>query len=174
MRALVLVILGVWTIGCSKKATTKATQVPATPAASAEAKAEPPAVAASPNLGASEDLALRCKLALGNVEEAPKFAYDGFDLLPSDRTLLEKIASCVTTGPLRGARLQLVGRADPRGTQEYNLALGDRRADAVGAFLQRLGVPSAQLSVKTRGDLDSGGADEASWQRDRRVDLLLL
>ena len=130
-------------------------------------------VAASPNVGVSDDLAKQCRLSLSSRDEAPKFEFDQFQLLAEDRNVLEQVAQCLTRGPLRGKQVQLVGRADPRGTDEYNLGLGTRRAASVSGFLQRLGVPSQQLQPSTRGDLDATGADESGWRTDRRVDLEL-
>lgn len=127
----------------------------------------------SPNVSVSDDLARRCKLKFASVEQAPKFAYNDAELLPSDRDILQQVAECLTRGPLQGHTVQLVGRADPRGTDEYNLALGTRRAETVRTYLQRLGVPSQRLTPTTRGEIDASGSDELGWQRDRRVDLQL-
>jgi peptidoglycan-associated lipoprotein len=66
---------------------------------------------------------------------------------------------------------QMVGHTDPRGTQEYNLALSERRAQSVRDHLGRLGVEGTQLSVLPRGSLDAKGTDEPSWAQDRRVDF---
>jgi peptidoglycan-associated lipoprotein len=122
----------------------------------------------------SDELAQKCKLRFASVEQAPKFGYNDDDLLPSDRNLLQQVADCLVRGPLQGRRVQLVGRADPRGTEEYNLALGNRRAESVRTYLERLGVAAGRLSPTTRGDLDASGSSEAGWQRDRRVDLQLM
>jgi peptidoglycan-associated lipoprotein len=147
--------------------------VAAEPAAKQEpAKPQPP-TPASPNISVSDDLAKQCTLRLDNTDQAPKFNYDGFELLPSDREVLDKVATCLTSGPLKGKKLQLVGRADPRGTEEYNLGLGSRRAHAVSEYLGRLGVTGRQLSETTRGALDARGTDDGSWLVDRRVDLEL-
>jgi len=143
--------------------------VAVTPKQAATATPQP----VSPNLNASDELARQCALRFGKIEDAPRFDFDAFELLPQDRTILDQIARCVTTGPLRGRRLGLVGRADPRGTDEYNLGLGERRANSVGDYLARLGVARTQLATTTRGDLDAKGTDEASWSRDRRVDIEL-
>jgi peptidoglycan-associated lipoprotein len=86
---------------------------------------------------------------------------------------LQQIATCVTTGPLKGRALQLVGRADARGEAEYNMGLGEHRADAVRKYLGALGVPQTQLTETSRGKLDATGTDEAGYQRDRRVDVAL-
>jgi len=107
-------------------------------------------------------------------ERAPHFDFDEADLGMADKQLLEKVALCVTSGPLAGRSLALVGRADPRGEVEYNLALGARRADNVVKYLESLGVPSKRLQETSRGELDATGFDESSWARDRRVDILLL
>lgn len=128
---------------------------------------------ASPNVGVSDDLAKRCGLRFGSAEQAPKFSYDQADLLPADRDVLQQVADCLTHGPLQGKNVALIGRTDPRGTDEYNLGLGTRRAETVRTYLERLGVPAKRLAPTTRGEIDASGSDESGWQRDRRVDLEL-
>lgn len=96
--------------------------------------------------------------------------YFGFDqsALTGDATgALNKNAECLKKTP---RAVNLVGRADSRGTTEYNLALSDRRAQAVKEYLQRLGIDSARLRPVPRGALDASGTDEAGWAKDRRVD----
>ncbi len=173
MHRLAIVTLVV-SVGCHKdmpaKTTPSAMVAPEpTPAATAAAEPKP----ASPNVAVSDDLAQQCSLEVDSVQTAPKFDYNEFQLLPEDRNVLDKIATCVTKGPLKGKRLQLVGRADPRGTEEYNLGLGSRRAGVVGQYLERLGVREAQLAKTTRGALDASGNDEGTWKTDRRVDVRL-
>ncbi len=123
------------------------------------------------DLHASDDLARACKLHFANTTEAPKFGFDQDALSEADRDLLQQIARCVIDGPLKGKKLHLVGRADPRGTEEYNLALGDRRAHQVSVYLERLGVRGEMIATTTRGALDASGHDDDSWQVDRRVDV---
>ncbi len=152
-----------------------ATPAPTTPTV-AEApapKAAPPAQQASPNVYVSDDLAKQCTLHMDNVSQAPKFDYDATSLEPADRDVLQAIAQCVTAGPLKGRRLELTGRADPRGTEEYNMGLGSRRAGTVRDFLQHLGVTQKQIAQTTRGALDANGTDDSSWKQDRRVDITL-
>jgi peptidoglycan-associated lipoprotein len=162
--------------GCGSKAAKKqSVPTPSAPAASAQTTPAPvQAQPISPNVAVSDDLAKRCSLKFANAEQAPKFGYNEDDLLPADRDVLQQVAECLTKGPLQGRSVQLVGRADPRGTEEYNLGLGTRRAETVRSYLQRLGVPSSRLAPTTRGELDASGSDESSWQRDRRVDLQLV
>ena len=64
----------------------------------------------------------------------------------------------------------LTGRTDPRGTEEYNLALSDKRAQAVKSRLGQLGV-SGDMKINARGEMDATGKDEAGWAKDRRVDV---
>ena len=55
----------------------------------------------------------------------------------------------------------------------YNFALGQRRAAAVASYIEGRGVGDRRLETTSRGELDASGYDEASWARDRRVDILL-
>jgi peptidoglycan-associated lipoprotein len=132
----------------------------------------PPPTAVSPNLNLSPDLAAACNIK-ANSEIPPNFDYDKVELLPEDRAILEQVATCITSGPLAGRGLDLIGRADPRGTQEYNLGLGARRSNSVSEYLQRLGVKPPQLAETTRGDLEATGTEDKGWAKDRRVDLEL-
>ena len=89
--------------------------------------------------------------------------------LTTDATArLAKDADCLKKVG-RGA--QLIGHTDPRGTQEYNLALSERRAQSTRDHLGRLGVDGSKLSVLPRGALDAKGTDEPGWAQDRRVDF---
>ncbi len=125
----------------------------------------------SPSINVSEELLEKCNLNFGSVEKAPKFEFDKAELLPADFEVLRQIAECVTTGPLKDASLSLVGRADPRGTVQYNEKLGGRRATNVAVHLEQLGVTSSRMERSSRGELDAVGTDEASWAIDRRVDI---
>ena len=68
-------------------------------------------------------------------------------------------------------KLLIEGHADERGSQEYNLALGDKRARSVEEFLSQMGIPSAQLTVISYGKERPVCTDEteACWQRNRRA-----
>ena len=121
----------------------------------------------------SEEIAKACQLHFNNDAAAPKFDFDESEVLPQDRDVLAQVAACVTTGPLKGRALGLIGRADPRGEEEYNMALGGRRAQSIQSYLSHLGVESARMLETSRGELDATGTDEAGWQHDRRVDILL-
>ncbi len=147
--------------GCAKKPNVRETALVSTTGANVG------------NVRLDDELARKCNVTFDNADRAPKFDYDEAALMPQDRDVLEQVAKCVTTGPLRGRKLALVGRADARGETEYNMVLGDHRADAVHVYLARLGVGVSAMSKTSRGELDAEGKDDDSWQRDRRVDIRL-
>jgi peptidoglycan-associated lipoprotein len=161
----------------TKAKTTPVSPDPA-PAAKVEQPKKDPVVSAdqpvSPNLSVSGDIVAACGLKVATPSGAsPKFDYDQDELTADDRAVLDQIAQCLTNGALKGKAVSLIGRADPRGTEEYNLGLGSRRASSVSGYLKRLGVGDPQLAVTTRGALDATGTDEAGWKTDRRVDIQL-
>jgi outer membrane protein OmpA-like peptidoglycan-associated protein len=130
----------------------------------------------SPTLAVSGDIASMCGLKASASKPSatsPNFDYDKDELTADDRAVLDQLATCLTTGALKGKPVALVGRADPRGTEEYNLGLGSRRAASVGSYLGRLGVGEPQMAVTTRGALEATGTDESGWKQDRRVDIQL-
>jgi peptidoglycan-associated lipoprotein len=130
----------------------------------------------SPGIAVSGDIASACSIksaAASGGGANPTFDYDKDELTAEDRAVLDQIATCLTTGALKGRSVSLIGRADPRGTDEYNLGLGSRRASSVSQYLGRLGVGQPQMSVSTRGAIDASGTDESGWKQDRRVDIQL-
>jgi peptidoglycan-associated lipoprotein len=116
---------------------------------------------------------LRHTCGIEDAGDAPKFDFDSAALTTTDRNELDQLAKCMTTGPLTGKSVELVGRADPRGEAEYNMNLGATRADAVKHYLAQLGVTGSRLTATSRGALDAKGHDETTWAVDRRVDLRL-
>jgi peptidoglycan-associated lipoprotein len=120
----------------------------------------------------SQDIRTQCNI--DDSDRAPKFDFDSTQLAGNDRGLLQKVATCFTTGPLKGRTMHLVGRADPRGEAEYNMNLGESRATAVRRYLASMGVDSRRMSDTSRGALDATGHDEETWRKDRRVDIDLL
>jgi peptidoglycan-associated lipoprotein len=175
-RSLALVAIAIpLVLACSqKKPATTVAKTPPAPEQSADELPPKPTTPASPNLAVDKDLGKQCALNFANQQQAPKFDFDEFKLLPEDRDVLDQVATCITSGPLKGRKVKLVGRADPRGTEEYNLALGDRRASSVVDYLKHLGVTNNQVATTTRGDLDASGRDEQGWRIDRRVDIQLV
>jgi len=75
---------------------------------------------------------------------------------------------------LKKAGLQpvnLVGHTDTRGTEEYNLALSDQRAQSVKVHLTRLGIDPVRLRPVPKGEMDATGTDDGGYVKDRRVDM---
>ena len=179
MKTTTLALVLIAVIGCSKDK--KPVQKP-TPVAKATPAAKPIDDKALEGLGSNEKVSPTLSLSgdivkLCNIKAAgsgsPTFDYDKEELAPEDRSVLDQLADCLTKGALKGRAVALVGRADPRGTEEYNLSLGSRRASSVSTYLTRLGVGEPQLAVNTRGSLDATGTDESGWSKDRRVDITL-
>jgi peptidoglycan-associated lipoprotein len=158
VRTYALIVAALMLGGCAKK-----------PAKAPELET----TGARAGVNVSADILAACKIQLDNVGRAPKFDYDDAELLPEDRDVLEQVAKCVTTGPLKGRHLSLVGRCDPRGEIEYNMVLGDFRAESVHDYLAKLGVDPGQMAKTSRGELDAQGKDEDGWRMDRRVDISL-
>jgi peptidoglycan-associated lipoprotein len=156
-------------LGCASKSAIR----PAESAANSPPPAVTPPPPAAPVVHLSDDLVRQCHVVLDDASQAPRFDFDDSELLSQDRDALQQVAACVTTGPLKGRPLQLVGHADPRGTDQYNFDLGQRRSVSVERYLTDLGVPDSILSASSRGKLDSIGTDEAGWSADRRVDVAL-
>jgi peptidoglycan-associated lipoprotein len=72
-------------------------------------------------------------------------------------------------------RVLLEGHCDWRGTAEYNLGLGDRRANAAKKYLLSLGVAQDKVEVLSKGSLDAAkNADDATAAKDRRVEIVIL
>lgn len=114
-----------------------------------------------------DEIARRC-----NIPKA-HFDFDSASVTPSASQALDAITKCFMTGPLKGHGMKIVGHADPRGSTEYNFALGQRRAGSVGEYLQSRGLDPNRMVTSSMGELESTGSDESSWAEDRRVEILL-
>lgn len=97
------------------------------------------------------------------------FATDNATLDESARRALQSAADCL--GREQNTRYVLIGRCDPRGTTEYNLALGQRRATIARNYLMSLGIAEERIVTSSEGSEGAVGTDDASWARDRRVDF---
>ena len=100
------------------------------------------------------------------------FAYDKAVLPPEALPLLELHAAFLRNNPDR--RVMIEGNTDERGTREYNLALGERRADSVRTFMVSTGVRRSQVDTVSYGEERPAdpGHDEAAWAKNRRAVLL--
>jgi peptidoglycan-associated lipoprotein len=103
------------------------------------------------------------------------FAYDSSAIRSSERSKIEAVASALRSDP--GTKLMIEGNCDERGTEEYNRALGERRALAVRQALVRMGISSSRVFTKSYGKdnpLNDPGHDESAWSKNRRDDFVLL
>lgn len=101
------------------------------------------------------------------------FEYDKAELRSDARAILQESGRILKENP--DARITLEGHCDERGTEEYNLALGQRRAEAVKSFLTDLGNDASRFSVMSYGEEKpfSAGHDESAWSQNRRVHFVL-
>ena len=97
------------------------------------------------------------------------FGLDQYDIDPEARAILDAQAAWLAKYP--NVRVTLEGHCDERGTREYNLALGDRRANAAKNYLAERGVSPARISTISYGKERpvALGSDEASWAQNRRA-----
>jgi len=144
-------------LACGAKQVPAATTPTAAEAAQQEAPRPPPAQAPS---RAKES---GCQLA------SVYFDFDSSELNHQAKEALARDQKCAQE--LGEPISRVVGMTDPRGTEEYNLALGDRRAKAAARYLSALG--SAPLETTSVGAEMASGTDESTWAGDRRVDLQL-
>ncbi|MBA3850135.1 MAG: flagellar motor protein MotB [Opitutus sp.] len=118
--------------------------------------------------GATED-----EFTIRGLMEAVYFDFDRSAVRPSERPKVEAAVKWLKENADK--RMLLEGHCDWRGTAEYNLGLGDRRAAAVKKYLEFLGVDGKRLEILSKGSVDAkqtGG--DAEWAKDRRVDFVVL
>ncbi|MZR32144.1 peptidoglycan-associated lipoprotein Pal [Sneathiella litorea] len=112
--------------------------------------------------GSQEDLVL-------NVGDRVFFGFDKYDVDSEAQATLQRQAAWLKANPT--VTLVIEGNADERGTREYNLALGDRRATAVKNYLVTLGISADRLSTISYGKERpvALGHNEAAWAQNRRA-----
>jgi peptidoglycan-associated lipoprotein len=138
------------------------TAVPPAAAAPAPAQVVQPSVAQSPLHDPNNILSKR----------SVYFAYDKYDVSSEYQPLV--IAHARYLRDHAGAKVAIQGNCDERGSREYNLALGQRRADAVGKIMALSGVPSGQIETVSFGKEKprATGENEAAWAENRRSDIV--
>lgn len=99
------------------------------------------------------------------------FAYDSSDIDTAGEAVVTNFGRYLTSTP--GAKVRLEGNTDERGSAEYNVALGERRAQAVARELKAKGVSDSQLSIVSYGKERPAvqGHDEAAYAKNRRVEI---
>jgi len=173
------------TAACAKKKVAAAPPAPiAAPAAAPKPAPPPPARTATTQPPAATTPAPRFPNAttraridqlLAKIEDA-YFDYDKYSLRPDALKALQadstELRDILKDYP--DYKLTVDGHADERGSAEYNVALGDRRAGAAKDYLVGIGIPSAQLDVISYGKERPvcQEHDEACWQRNRRIHIV--
>ena len=101
------------------------------------------------------------------------FAFDASTLDDDAQEALQQSASWLRSHP--EFRIRIEGHCDERGTEQYNLALGDRRADTAASYLATLGVDRSRIQTVSYGEERpfEQGSDEAAWAQNRRAHLVL-
>jgi peptidoglycan-associated lipoprotein len=121
---------------------------------------------------------LRGGLTVRNAELAcrratVRFAYDSAALDSSSRSALDGHAACWQSA---SGSIRVEGHADERGTTEYNVALGQRRADSVKGHMTRAGVAAGKVSTVSYGEERpvASGQDESAWSQNRRAEIQVI
>lgn len=106
--------------------------------------------------------------------EVVYYGYDSYNLSDDARNALKKNANWMKENS--SARIQIEGHCDERGTVEYNMALGDRRANAAKAYLVKMGVSASRIETISYGKERPAdmGHNESAWAKNRRAVFVLL
>lgn len=158
-----LVALG----ACHKKVAPAPAPAPA--AAPAPPPSAPPAPpAAAPMTSSADDLARARDAARASLTAPIYFDLDSDALSDADRAALDAKVGILNASS--GVKIRVAGHTDERGSDEYNLALGQRRASAAKRYLTQHGVPDAMIDIISYGEEHPAvdGHDEAAWSKNRR------
>jgi peptidoglycan-associated lipoprotein len=123
----------------------------------------------SPDAAEGADFAVSDAMGEGGPLEDIHFEYDQSDITDQARAILDRNAQWINAHA--AAKIRVEGHCDERGTVEYNLALGERRAQATRSYLVSLGVAGNRLSTVSYGKerpLDPNSS-EAAWAKNRRA-----
>ncbi len=154
-------------VGCSKKPPPPPPPEPAPPAVSAPA----PTPAPEPQVDTAAERRARIEARMGETFQPIYFAFDQSALSEQGKTIAEGVARLLQDAPEMTVRIE--GHADEQGTNEYNLALGERRALAVQQYLVSYGINAGRISVISYGEEKpaADGKDESAWSLNRRAEF---
>ncbi len=113
----------------------------------------------------------RCQVRVNSCHSNPVyFDFDSSSIKPNQKSVLSSVADCLKGN---SGNIEIGGHCDERGTEEYNMALGERRAAAVRKYLTNLGVSSSKLSTRSYGEESpaQSGSNEAAWSKNRRAEF---
>src|ERR687892_1619812 len=140
----------------------------------AEAKAKTSAVSKSAPSSSSLEALQRGETPASSPLKEVHFDFDRYDLRTDARETLKANAAWLKSNP--SARIEIEGHCDERGTNEYNLALGAKRAQAAKDYLVTLGITSERLSTISYGEEISGCKEQTDscWQQNRRARFVVI
>jgi len=149
--------------GCAKKPPKELPPPPPAETTTTTTTPAPPPANEGPTPGSRADFVAQAGT------DTVHFVTDSSDLDPEAQSILTKQAQWLAKYP--NVRVTVEGHCDERGTREYNLALGDRRANSAKNFLVNAGVNAARISVISYGKERpiATGSDEAAWAQNRRA-----
>ncbi len=163
--------------GCGGKAEPEPVPAPEPTPAPAPTTPAPPAPTTNDDADRRrrEEEAMRAKEALRNaLAEMVHFDYDRSEIRSVDEATLDRKSAILTANP--ALRIRISGHADERGSDEYNLALGNRRAASVKRYFVNKGVDAGRLDVASYGEERpiAQGANEEAWYQNRRAEFEVL
>ncbi len=144
-------------------------------AAAAAAAASAAAAHRTDSIAAADAAARDAAAAAANMRATlaavVHFDFDKSDLRPEDRSILDAKVPILQANP--GVMLRVAGNTDERGSDEYNLALGQRRAAAVKQYLVEHGIDASRIETISYGEERpvAQGSDEAAWAQNRRAEF---
>lgn len=153
----------------------KSTELKASPTQSKQATTTPVTQAASSQSAAAQQSQKTLSMAeLQSALEKIYFDFDSANLSEPSRSTLAKNAAALTKETT--SKIRIEGNCDERGSSEYNLALGERRAKAAQQYLVTMGVKADRLSVISYGKEKPAvkGDDEAAWAKNRRDEFVVV
>jgi peptidoglycan-associated lipoprotein len=173
MKKLALAVSAALLAACAT--TESPTDTPAPVAMPSQPQAQPRATApqAAPQPRAQQPTAsAAARGGDADLKRSVYFEFDNYEVKPQYRALLEQNARWLRDNP--SAKLVVEGNADERGSREYNVALGQRRAEAVMKMMVVLGARPNQIEAVSYGEEKprASGHDEASWAENRRGDFV--
>ncbi len=175
-RQLSTLVLVVFAMGACKKR-----QPPETPpppaavtddsAARERARADSVAAAEAERERMARESAAAMARAREMLTDRVHFEYDSFNLDSQAEQRLQMKAEILRSNP--GIQLRVEGHADERGSTEYNLALGQRRAEAVRSFLGNYGIGTERINITSYGEEQPlvEGSSESAWAQNRRAEF---
>ncbi len=170
MRATKYVLIAgvVLAAACAKKPKPADLPPPPPPPSQSAQPAQPPVLDAGP-VGSTNAPGSAADFAASTQGQMVHFGYDSYELDGPSRAILDSQGQWLKKYP--STKITVEGHADERGTREYNLALGERRADAVKSYLAGHGFASGNIATISYGKERplAEGSDESAWAQNRRA-----